>query len=180
MIGILFAQEQVARLLGLKCFVSNEHKASAITEMEKAMQTAHNIAAAMAFANDWLAEQNEWPTPAQIRQLLFEAHQGRQEYRPDAETYAPDPLHCKRCQNFGAYGGKIGTKYDGEWKWCDCEAAIEKRRVEPDLVVLANETRNRLIEIISKSPKMIGRSGPRSNVIRTIAAISNEDYHGEF
>lgn len=180
MIGILFAQEQVGRLLGLKCFVSNEHKAAAVKEMERAMQAAHDIASAMNFVNDWLAEQNEWPTPAQIRQLLFEAHAGRQEYKPDAETYAPDPSHCKRCQNFGAYGGKIGTKYDGEWKWCDCEAAREKQRIEPDLVVIANQERNELIERLAKAPRLIGRNGPHSNVIRTIAAISNEDYHGEF
>lgn len=116
MIGVLFAQQQVDRLLGLKCFVAGEHKQSAITEMVTAMQSAEDVAAAMAFVNDWVNEQDEWPTPAQIRRILWETH---------------DKLHkiTNTCQVCNGTGMRIvtrvvkGIEYSGA-KDCECRKVL--------------------------------------------------------
>ncbi len=88
-------------------------------------------------------------------------------------------MNCLTCQGFGYYGGHIGGRYAGEWKWCTCDAAANRRIEEPDFVDVANKERAELIERIAKQ-KIKTRDGKMHHVTATIAALSNENYHGEW
>ncbi len=57
---------------------------------------------------------------------------------------------CERCKGHGFYGGHIGGKFAGEWKWCDCEAARNRQALEPGIMDEANYWRDKLMLIGAK------------------------------
>lgn len=65
---------------------------------------------------------------------------------------SPGDTLCRRCHDFGYYGGRLGGQYAGEWKWCDCAAGISKRQDDPVLVDQANAIRQKLLRIPIKNP----------------------------
>ena len=77
---------------------------------------------------------------------------------------------CATCGGDGLYGGRIGTQFDGPWKWCDCPAGRDRREKEPDAVAEGNIAREKLIR----------RFGPKPlpGMLRQLA--ENDAYHGEF
>lgn len=77
---------------------------------------------------------------------------------------------CATCGGDGLYGGRIGTRFDGPWKWCDCPAGRDRREKEPDAVAEGNIAREKLIR----------RFGPKPlpGMLRLLA--EDDAYHGEF
>lgn len=79
---------------------------------------------------------------------------------------------CSRCQGHGIYGGHIGGKYDGPWKWCDCEAARHRQGLEPSLIDEANVARNKLLKLNAK--RLPFPNAQRAAVRQILEAISGD------
>jgi hypothetical protein len=82
-------------------------------------------------------------------------------------------FNCKRCQDRGYYGGIIGGKFGGSWKWCDCRAAIERREQEPASIEDANRERGDLIRIFSARDASL-------RGLRPVGNVAADDYKGDF
>lgn len=54
---------------------------------------------------------------------------------------------CKRCQDFGYYGGQLRGEFAGVWKWCDCRAGQDAALNNPAIVDESNEARLKLLAI---------------------------------
>lgn len=68
---------------------------------------------------------------------------------PGGRIVVPGEPFCRRCQDFGYYGGKLAGEFAGEWKWCDCAAGRERQSSESGLVDEANAARAKLLAIPS-------------------------------
>jgi|ERR1700723_310364 len=77
---------------------------------------------------------------------------------------------CSRCYGHGIYGGHIGTKFDGPWKWCDCPAGVERQQRQPALIAESNTCREKCI-------RLEGRRNGKG--LQPVGALF-EPYHGAF
>ncbi len=180
MIEKQFAANEVSRLAGLNWF---PREPLPLNELILAVQSAATEVIAVYVVSEWLREQSEAPKPAQIRRMIWEENDKceKAEKQEDWALTAPGSNHCKRCHGCGFYGGLIGGKYAGEWKWCDCEAAQVKQERDPEFIDVANKERVELIERINRATKTKrGRTEPMHHVTQTIAALSGEEYTVEF
>lgn len=92
--------------------------------------------------------------------------------RPETPLeYTPSANYCGRCQGCGFYGGHLGGKYAGPWKWCDCQAARLMQREEPDAIEDMNAVRDKLLKLASTLTKPAAR---------VITKAAGEEYHGDF
>ena len=87
---------------------------------------------------------------------------------------------CRTCFDCGLYGGLIGTKYDGPWKWCECPTGVRRREREPGLVAEANTAREKLIRRFGSKPiTQMVRSGGHL-VVGEPRDRNQDEYHGDF
>ena len=172
-------KSQIDRLGQLRGFPKPEFEAAAYRELVLALQSANTVSEATRIVDDWVQNGRDCPFPVDLRREVYDRQEKVSSERLIAAPVA-SPTHCRRCGDCGFYGGHIGTKYDGPWKLCDCRAARERIEREPDFVDVANKERTELIERFSKVQPKTKRGGPASHVTRTIAALSYEDYRGDF
>ena len=88
--------------------------------------------------------------------------------------YTPSANHCGRCQNCGYYGGQIGGKYAGPWKWCDCQAAKLMQHEEPGALDEMDAVREKLIR------RMAGSKKPGAVQVKTDLVPVADGYCGDF
>lgn len=188
-----FAAEQVNRFSGLDWF---PREAAPLKELTSAMQSAANEFIAEYVTGEWLREEIRAPKPAELRRMIWGENEKRENLDkqklsacricggtgfqiisrgpytgarecPCRTQEVPPFPECGPCQGLGYYGGQIGGRYHGVWKWCDCAAGAEAQRTNPELVDVANRERSELMD------RLIKRTG-------LIAALAADTYHGEF
>lgn len=168
MISIAFASDQLERLAGMVGFPRGKEAESYVREMRTAIQTAENEGIAEQAVSDILREFRRCPAVAD----LYEAMRNRNESIATEEPIRRENYRCSRCQDCGFYGGHIGGRYAGPWKWCDCAASWAKQAGDPHLVDDSNVVREKLLH---KFPSAKGRSAP-ADPMRPVQEI----YYGEF
>ena len=89
--------------------------------------------------------------------------------RTAGQPVVADRDACATCQGHGFYGGVIGGRFAGAWKWCDCAAGRERQVHEPNLIAEANVAREKCI----RAPM------PRRKGFQPVGAHL-EPYHGTF
>ena len=131
--------EQVRRLRVTNYFAMLDE--GSIGELAKMLTFAKKETIAVAVINQWLEEQTERPTPADLRRLVAAHNEARdQSAEPLATSYK-----CNKCQDSGICGGDIGGEDARPWEWCDCPESWPIRSKSPLLVEDANKIRRRLL-----------------------------------
>lgn len=81
---------------------------------------------------------------------------------------------CKRCQGCGIYGGHMGGKFAGEWKWCDCEAAENRKTLEPELINEANYWRDKNMQIGQNGKLLSGQRKAVREILSVIDGVAGQ------
>lgn len=87
------ASKQLARMAGMNFFPrsASPEDAAALLELRQAMQTADTPEIAKTVTDDWLANNTQRPTPADLRTLIFEKNAPKLIANPD----------CRQCSGTG-------------------------------------------------------------------------------
>lgn len=139
MIGAAFALGQVRRLKVTNFFAMLDD--DGLGELARMLSFSETEIVAYAVINQWLEEQTERPTPADLRRLVALHNEAR------AADVEPTVViwKCSKCQDTGMVGGDIGGEGARPWEWCDCDTAIDRREFVPFAVDEANAVRRRLM-----------------------------------
>src|SRR5580658_1103410 len=139
MIGRLRAAQEVHRLRVTNYFATLDE--DAVGELARMLTFADTETIVVAVVNQWLEEQTERPTPADLRRLVAEHNIARQQNaEPLVTTYK-----CVKCQESGICGGDMSGPDTRPWEWCDCPESWPIRSKSPLLVEEANKVRTRLL-----------------------------------
>ena len=150
MIGAAFALGQVRRLKVTNFFAMLDE--NGLGELARMLGYAENEIIAVAVINQWLEEQTERPTPADLRRLVAIHNEARAaDVEPLATTYK-----CNRCTDSGMCGGDLAGPDARPWEWCECPESWAIRSRAPLLVEQANQVRRRLL-VSPRSMKVVPR-----------------------
>ena len=131
--------EQVRRFRATNYFAMLDE--GSVGELAKMLTYAETEIIAVAVVNQWLEEQTERPTPADLRRLITVHNEARERgAEPLITTHK-----CVRCQDSGICGGDIGGEDARPWEWCDCPESWPIRSKHPELVEDANKVRRKLL-----------------------------------
>jgi len=174
MISIAFAADQLERLMGMTGFPRGKESERYILEVRSAIQSAKTEAAAAQTVTDILRNHKRFPSVSDIYEAI-----GEENSRCGPPERQQEPVYgCKRCQDFGYFGGHLPPHlYAGPWKWCDCHAAVEYRDAEPGLVDEANRVRQLLIDRFASATY---RGAKRKIGPDPMTPLVDEIYSGEF
>jgi hypothetical protein len=105
--------EQIRRLRVYNYFATLDE--GSLAELARMLTWAHDEAVAKAVIDQWLEEQTERPTPADLRRLVA-LHNEAREPAPE-----PEPVYgCAGCEDTGLVGGILGP---GGVPWSRCRCA---------------------------------------------------------
>jgi hypothetical protein len=173
-ISTSYALQQLERIMGMVGFPKGRESGSYVAEMRKALEFSRDERAAELAITEILREFKRCPSVAD----LLEAVATESLRNAPEERYVEPKCDCKRCQDFGYFGGNLPPHpYAGPWKWCDCYAATESRAAEPGLVDEANRVRSLLID---KFASTTFRGAKRKNGADPMTPLVDEIYGGEF
>lgn len=151
MTGVNFAVEQVRRLRVTNYFAMLDE--DSVGELARMLTYAANEIITVAVINQWLEEQTERPTPADLRRLVALHNEARsQDVEPLATTYK-----CNKCQDSGMCGGDFAGPDARPWEWCDCPESWPIRSNNPTLVEDANKVLRRLL-VAPRTLKVVPRA----------------------
>jgi len=146
-----FAVDQVRRFRVTNYFAMLDE--GSVAELARMLTFSENEIIAVAVVNQWLEEQTERPTPADLRRLVALHNEARAaDAEPLVTTYK-----CNSCQDSGICGGDFAGPDAGPWEWCNCSAARAKRSVQPLLVEEMNKVRRRLL-VLPRAWKVVPRA----------------------
>jgi hypothetical protein len=144
MIGKLRALQEVNRLRVTNYFTLLDDEG--IGELGRMLSFADTEIIAVAVVNQWIEEQTERPTPADIRRLVAFHNEARQQ-RVVEPAQALPAWKCKPCEDSGLRGGNSIP-----WEWCDCPAAVMLRESSEDgYLDRLNQQRNNLMLLTERT-----------------------------
>jgi hypothetical protein len=143
MIGILRAIKEVHRLRVTNYFSMLDD--DGIGELARMLCFADSEIIAVAVINQWLEEQTERPTPADLRRLVAVHNEARQ----SAPKEAPSPTwKCAACEDSGLVGGN-----ETKWEWCSCIAASILRETSEEGFLDGLNARWRKLRLLVERPQ---------------------------
>lgn len=164
------AKEQLARMSQLDGFPRDK---GSFNELKYALMVCETPGEATKLIDDIMQTVTvgqKCPYPADIRRMAY-----------DRAARVPEPAvkhKCSRCQDCGIFGGEISGKFAGPWKWCDCATAQTRMAIEPNIIVEANQAREKLVRMNLKGQ---ARQRAEDRPMRSLAtAIEEDSYAGEF
>ena len=123
MISKEVATTQLARLMGLSYYPRDNRMAE--EDLVLALKAAYNDAIVVDVVNDWVAEQNICPKPADLRAMIWE--------RNEKIKKAPVPyekpfrgLSCNVCKGYGIVESTHADDLLSVARYCECAAGRQK------------------------------------------------------
>ena len=163
MIDKNFGLEQVRRLRSTNFFAMLD--GDGIGELVRMLCYSDSEIIAVSVINDWLENQTERPTPADIRGLVAAQNEARRAGKQEAAK--PRVYTCRRCQDCGYHGGDIAGADVRPWEWCACSRGAIVRHESPEIVAEANAMRARLMRSGGIAKKVPHVSRPIESVYRS-------------
>lgn len=152
MTDIRLALQQVRRLRVTNYFAMLDEEG--VGELARMLSFSNSEIIAVAVINQWLEEQTERPTPADLRRLVADHNEAQEMARLPLK---PD-VKCWRCHDVGYLGGNISGPGARPWEWCTCAVAVSLRLSRPDMIDQANDVREKLLPSARRSLQKIPRA----------------------